>query len=169
MQNTFSQSGNDSKWFSKKSFFRKGMWHWRPPWDPPPLHGKYHLKFHFDYLNPSLRWNLELWRYLWIKMLHNEYSSSSQYQMNSKFKVLSLRYFFEWFFLFYSHGFLYDDVGPEIPCQVSLRLQMVFFLLAKEAKRFPSAFLSIAEWLCICRLHCASSGDRYWLLLRRNK
>ena len=36
MQNTFSQSGNDSKWFSKKSYFRIGMWHSRPPRDPPP-------------------------------------------------------------------------------------------------------------------------------------
>ena len=47
MQNTFSQSGNDSKWFSKKTFLRIGMWHSRPPRDPPPLHGKYHLKFPF--------------------------------------------------------------------------------------------------------------------------
>ena len=47
MQNTFSQSGNDSKWFSNKSFFRICMWHSRPPRDPPPLHGKYHLKFPF--------------------------------------------------------------------------------------------------------------------------
>ena len=47
MQNTFSQSGNDSKWFFKKSFFRIGMWHSRPPRDPSPLHGKYHLKFPF--------------------------------------------------------------------------------------------------------------------------
>ena len=23
------------------------MWHSRPPWDPSPLHGKYHLKFPF--------------------------------------------------------------------------------------------------------------------------
>ena len=32
----------------KKSFFRIGMWHSRSPRDPPPpLHGKYHLKFPF--------------------------------------------------------------------------------------------------------------------------
>ena len=43
MQNTFSQSGNDSKWFLKKSFFRISMWNSRPP----PLHGKNHLKFPF--------------------------------------------------------------------------------------------------------------------------
>ena len=47
MQNTFSQSGNDSKWFLKKSFFKIGMWHSRPPRDPLPLHGKCHLKFPF--------------------------------------------------------------------------------------------------------------------------
>ena len=35
MQNTFSQSGNDSKWFLKKSFFKIGMCHSRPPRDPP--------------------------------------------------------------------------------------------------------------------------------------
>ena len=55
MQNTFSQSGNDSKWFSKKSFFRIGMWHSRPPRDPPPFMANTILNFHFDYLNPSLR------------------------------------------------------------------------------------------------------------------
>ena len=50
MQNTFSQSGNDSKWFSKKSFFRIGMWNSRPP----PSWKKTILNFHFDYLHPSL-------------------------------------------------------------------------------------------------------------------
>ena len=50
MQNTLSQSGNDSKWFSKKSFFRIGMWHLRPP----PFMAKAILNFHFDYLKPSL-------------------------------------------------------------------------------------------------------------------
>ena len=58
MQNTFSQSGNDSKWFSKKSFFRIGMWHSRLPRDPPTLHGKTILNFHFDYLTPSLSQNV---------------------------------------------------------------------------------------------------------------
>ena len=52
MQNTFSQSGNDSKWFSKKSFFRIGMWNSRPP----PFMEKTILNFHFDYLHPSLIW-----------------------------------------------------------------------------------------------------------------
>ena len=52
MQNTFSQSGNDSKWFLKKSFFKIGMWHSRPPRDPPPLHGKCHLKFPFWLFEP---------------------------------------------------------------------------------------------------------------------
>ena len=33
--------------FLKKSFFKIGMWHSRPPRDPPPLHGKCHLKFPF--------------------------------------------------------------------------------------------------------------------------
>ena len=47
MQNTFSQSGNDSKWFLIKSFFKIGIWHSRPPRDHPPLHGKCHLKFPF--------------------------------------------------------------------------------------------------------------------------
>ena len=54
MQNTFSQSGNDSKWFLKKSFFKIGMWHSRPPRDPPPFMAKTILNFHFDYWNPSL-------------------------------------------------------------------------------------------------------------------
>ena len=33
--------------FLKKSFFKIGMWHSRPPRDPPPLLGKCHLKFPF--------------------------------------------------------------------------------------------------------------------------
>ena len=49
MQNTFSQSGNDSKWFSK-TYFRIGMWHSRPP----PFMARAILDFHFDYLKPSL-------------------------------------------------------------------------------------------------------------------
>ena len=55
MQNTFSQSGNDSKWFLKKSFFRIGMWHSRPPRAPSPFMANTILNFHFDYLIPSLR------------------------------------------------------------------------------------------------------------------
>ena len=43
MQNTFPKSGNDSKWFSKKSFFRIGMWNS----SPPPFMEKNHLKFPF--------------------------------------------------------------------------------------------------------------------------
>ena len=54
MQNTFSQSGNDSKWFLKKSFFKIGKWHSRPPRDPPPFMARAILNFHFDYLTPSL-------------------------------------------------------------------------------------------------------------------
>ena len=50
MQNTFSQSGNDSKWFSKISFFRIDMWNLRPP----TFMEKNILNFHFDYLNTSL-------------------------------------------------------------------------------------------------------------------
>ena len=43
------------------------MWHSRPPRDPPPLHGKCHLKFPFDYLTPSLNENdyLQLILNLW--------------------------------------------------------------------------------------------------------
>ena len=54
MQNTFSQSGNDSKWFSKKSYFRIGMWHSRPPRDPPPFMANAILNFYFDFLTTSL-------------------------------------------------------------------------------------------------------------------
>ena len=55
MQNTFSQSGNDSKWLFKKSFFRIRMWNSRPPL----LHEKIHLKFPFwlfDYLPNRKDW-----------------------------------------------------------------------------------------------------------------
>ena len=62
MQNTFSQSGNDSKWFSKKSFFRIGMWNSRPPFMEKNI-----LNFHFDYLIIRLIWlhKHHLWR--WVK------------------------------------------------------------------------------------------------------
>ena len=52
MQNTFSQSGNYFKWFSKKSFFRIGMWNLRLP---TPFIEKTILNFHFDYLIIRLR------------------------------------------------------------------------------------------------------------------
>ena len=39
----------------KNSFFRKGMWHSRPPRDPPPFMAKAILNFHFDFLTTSLR------------------------------------------------------------------------------------------------------------------
>ena len=55
MQNTFSQSGNDSKWFLKKSFFKIGKWHSRPPRDPPLFMANAILNFHFDFLTPSLK------------------------------------------------------------------------------------------------------------------
>ena len=71
MQNTFSQSGNDSKWFSKKSFFRIGMWHSRPPRDPPPFMANTILNFHFDYLNTSLTFSASLLTKdsCWLKLL----------------------------------------------------------------------------------------------------
>ena len=43
MQNTFSQSGNDSKWFLKKILFQNRY----VELETPPLHGKTHLKFPF--------------------------------------------------------------------------------------------------------------------------
>ena len=67
MQNTFSQSGNDSKWFLKKSFFKIGKWHPRPPRDPPPFMANAILNFHFDYLTTSLR---DI-AYMYIRMKFN--------------------------------------------------------------------------------------------------
>ena len=39
----------------KKSFFRIGVWHSRPPRDPPPFMANTVLNFHFDYWNTSLK------------------------------------------------------------------------------------------------------------------
>ena len=50
MQNTFSQSGNDSKWFLKNIIFQNRVWNSRPP----PLYGKNILNFLFDYWINSL-------------------------------------------------------------------------------------------------------------------
>ena len=50
MQNTFSQSGNDSKWFLKIIFQNRYV-----ELKTPPLHGKKNtLNLHFDYWNSSL-------------------------------------------------------------------------------------------------------------------
>ena len=46
MQNTFSQSGNDSKCFFKKIIFQNRYV------ELPPLHGKSHLKFPFRFFEP---------------------------------------------------------------------------------------------------------------------
>ena len=56
MQNTFEQSGIDSKMFLKKSFFRIGTYRYIHVEleTPPPFMEKPILNFHFDYLNPSL-------------------------------------------------------------------------------------------------------------------
>ena len=62
MQNTFSQSGNDSKWFLKKSFFKIGKWQTRPPRDPHPFMANAILNFHFDYLTTSLIKSLSILR-----------------------------------------------------------------------------------------------------------
>ena len=55
MQNTFSQSGNDSKCFFKKIIFQNRYVALETPKDPPPFMAKSILNFHFDYLTPSLK------------------------------------------------------------------------------------------------------------------
>ena len=52
MQNTFLQSGNDSKWFLKKIIFQK---RYVALETPPPFMANTILNFHFDYWNTSLR------------------------------------------------------------------------------------------------------------------
>ena len=53
--------------FQEKSFFRIGMWHSRPPRDPPPFMANAILNFHFDYLTASLT------------LLHESYGVFSKY------------------------------------------------------------------------------------------
>ena len=50
----FNSKGMILNGFLKKSFFKIGMLHSRPPRDPPPFRAKTILNFHFDYLTPSL-------------------------------------------------------------------------------------------------------------------
>ena len=83
MQNTFSQSGNDSKWFLKKTFFKIGMWHSRPPRDPPPFMANAILNFHFDYLTTSL----SVYRAKYKKSYYN-YNTFHKSGWNSK--ILSM-------------------------------------------------------------------------------
>ena len=54
MQNTFSQSGNDSKWVLTKFFFQNRYVAHETPSRPPPFLANTILNFHFDYWNPSL-------------------------------------------------------------------------------------------------------------------
>ena len=69
MQNTFSQSGNDSICFLKKSFFRIGMWNSRPP---PPSWKKNILNFHFDYLPPSLNRDKKMFKRAMEKLVRKD-------------------------------------------------------------------------------------------------
>ena len=55
MQNTFSHSGNDSKWFLTKIIFQNRYVALETGLDPPPFMANAILNFHFDFLNPSLR------------------------------------------------------------------------------------------------------------------
>ena len=78
MQNTFSQSGNDSKWFLTKIIFQNRYVALETP--PPPFMANAILNFHFDYLNPSLSWTqpsgpLCLWEclleaHVWLAFHH---------------------------------------------------------------------------------------------------
>ena len=52
MQNTFSQSGNYSEWFLTKIIFQNRYVALETGLDPPPLHGKCHLKFPFWFFEP---------------------------------------------------------------------------------------------------------------------
>ena len=58
MQNTFSQSGNDSKWFLIKIIFQNRYVALetpsRPPRDPPPFMANAILNFPFDFPHTSL-------------------------------------------------------------------------------------------------------------------
>ena len=56
MQNTFSQSGNDSKWFLTKIIFQNRYVALETPSrPPPPFMANAILNFHFDFPHPSLR------------------------------------------------------------------------------------------------------------------
>ena len=66
MQNTFSQSGNDSKWFLTKIIFQNRYVALVCGLDPPPFMANAILNFHFDYLNPSLSTLLMLGYFLSI-------------------------------------------------------------------------------------------------------
>ena len=55
MQNSFSQSGNDSKWFLIKIIFQNRYMALETPLrPPPPFMANAILNFHFDFLHPSL-------------------------------------------------------------------------------------------------------------------
>ena len=60
MQNTFSQSGNDSKCFFKKIIFQNRYVALETGLDPPPFMANTILNFHFDYWHPSLTYTADM-------------------------------------------------------------------------------------------------------------
>ena len=88
MQNTFSQSGNDSRWFLKKSFFIIGMWNS----SPPPFMEKTILNFHFDYLNPRLRWSWSM--IIGIKVLKIDEVRVNTVRIEPSIKIMTTRWYF---------------------------------------------------------------------------
>ena len=54
MQNTFSQSGNDSKWFLTNIIFQNRYVALETGLDPAPFMANAILNFHFDFPHPSL-------------------------------------------------------------------------------------------------------------------
>ena len=98
MQNTFSQSGNDSKWFLTKIIFQNSLMANETPSRPPPLHGKCHLKFPFWLLAhfPNV---ISIYADLWnpagiettIELNSNMSSSTANSAKNCKATILFIR------------------------------------------------------------------------------
>ena len=69
MQNTFSQSGNDSKWFLTKIIFQNRYVAIETPSRPPPFLANAILNFHFDYWHTSLSESVDDIGRLWLDLV----------------------------------------------------------------------------------------------------
>ena len=95
MQNTFSQSGNDSKWFLTKIIFQNRYMALETPSRPPPLHGKCYLKFPFWFFDsvPKHNWEIKAipskWTtpHIWLQLFWIKHEFDSNCYAREQFAV----------------------------------------------------------------------------------
>ena len=152
MQNTFSQSGNDSKWFLIKIIFQNRYVALETGLDPPPLHGKCPLKFPFWFSAPfpnvisdtcisHLKWT-ESPRSLWNFFLKK---CGLIWQKFSRVKIYNLKKIKSIHFLSNGHPF----AAQSLPGKVGVRsiIWESFVNALYLAQNFISGYRKHDGWL----------------------